>query len=217
MAAGGDAMRWDDPHAVPGDPYERRDTLDEEYSRVTNPEKYAIVEVRFDAWVEALTAPNADAGGAPLAAVTEHDDMTATGMPTRWGGDDVQPASRVRTLTPRVDARELRLAAWMQDPEALFFEIAVGDPARVVLGTPHCGCDACDSGADGLLEEIDRWILSIVDGSFEIITKDHLRSARTSFGGDSSLEKAQTATGTRTLIGCSWWPGKRSRPLIPPF
>lgn len=43
-------------------------------------------------------------------------------------------------------------------------DIGAGDPAVRILFTPDCGCDACDSGSDGLLEEIDENVLSIVSG-----------------------------------------------------
>lgn len=31
---------------------------------------------------------------------------------------------------------------------------------------PDCGCDACDSGSDDLLEVMDREVLGVVSGAF---------------------------------------------------
>ena len=54
------------------------------------------------------------------------------------------------------------------DSEILGLVIGIGDPAVPVSTTPDCGCDACDSGSRDLLENLDRTLLSIVDGSFEV-------------------------------------------------
>jgi len=43
--------------------------------------------------------------------------------------------------------------------------LGVGDPAVLVLAAPDCGCDACDSGSQDALDELDEYMLSVVTGS----------------------------------------------------
>lgn len=243
VAAGGDAMRWDDPHVIPGEQYALRDRTEEEYGRATNPAKYAILDVRIDAWVGALTTPNAENDGRPLADVVVTEGLSENGTVFHWPLRTVHWPWCTRTLTPHTEASPLHLTTRQTRDDVAVYDVALSpaetdtvstnpdrdvvsskdasdDPTHAVVSvllTPHCGCDACDSGSGEVLEELDRWILSIVDGSFEIIVKDDRRSTRTSFGGDSNLADAHTMGGTRTMTGRSWWPGKRSRPLAPPF
>ena len=44
--------------------------------------------------------------------------------------------------------------------------LGVGDPAVSVTWIPDCGCDACDSGSQDVLDELDEAILGIVSGTF---------------------------------------------------
>jgi len=49
---GGHTMLWEDPHQLPGG--ERLDIVDEEYSRIPDPEKYQILWIRAEAWSQVL-------------------------------------------------------------------------------------------------------------------------------------------------------------------
>ena len=48
----------------------------------------------------------------------------------------------------------------------------VGDPTVLLLATPDCGCDACDSGSQDALDELDEYMLSVVTGSYRRIWRD---------------------------------------------
>ena len=54
----------------------------------------------------------------------------------------------------------------MGDIEDAGITVGVGDPAVVFLVTPDCGCDACDSGSQDALDELDEYMLSVVTGSY---------------------------------------------------
>lgn len=47
ITAGGHRQAWPDPHTD-------RDPVEDEYSRVSRPERYVILEARRQAWVDAL-------------------------------------------------------------------------------------------------------------------------------------------------------------------
>lgn len=238
VAAGGDAMRWDDPHAIPGEQCAWRDTLDEEYGRLTNPEKYAIVEARLDAWVAALTAPSAHSEGQACADVVASEDAGKEGTWVGWPDRDAHRTVSARTVTPRNGAPSIHLMTRQAfDPdELLLFDVGVAPtrtlidndgahdegsdqptPVLRALHTPDCACDACDHGSDDLLRELDQWMLTIVDGSFEVTARGDRSATRTSFFGGSNLGDADATAETHTVTGRSWWPGKRSRPMMPPF
>jgi hypothetical protein len=42
--------------------------------------------------------------------------------------------------------------------------LGVGDPAVCVTWIPDCGCDACDSGSQDVLDELDEYIFGVVSG-----------------------------------------------------
>ena len=44
--------------------------------------------------------------------------------------------------------------------------IGVGEPAVIVESIPDCGCDACDSGSQDALDQLDEYLLAIVSGQF---------------------------------------------------
>jgi hypothetical protein len=141
---------WPDPH--PG-----RAPRDDEYSRVTDPAKWRIVGARVEAWLEVLVASDV---------VHVERDVTV-----RW----VEPRGRVT----RVDRVVLRAPGAMPlvvartaiddvpDAGVLF---GVGDPTVVIDLRPDCGCDACDSGSQGELDEVDRVIGGVVAGTFRRLT-----------------------------------------------
>ena len=47
--------------------------------------------------------------------------------------------------------------------------IAVARPDVVVETQPDCGCDACDSGSNDLLEAVDAAIRHVVGGPFVVL------------------------------------------------
>ena len=44
--------------------------------------------------------------------------------------------------------------------------LGAADPAVRVTWIPDCGCDACDSGSQDVLDELDENVLGVVSGAF---------------------------------------------------
>ena len=44
--------------------------------------------------------------------------------------------------------------------------LGVGDPAEFVTVIPDCACDACDSGSQDALDELDEYLLGVVTGTY---------------------------------------------------
>lgn len=142
--------------AFPGwpDPHEGASPADDEYSRVSSPNRYLILGARVEAWIEALT-------GLGLA-VLERDSapvwVQAPG-PVLSRADRVIP--RAAGALPLVVARS-RLG----DVDDAGVTLGVGDPAVCVTCVPDCGCDACDTGSGWELDRLDEYLLGIVSGTF---------------------------------------------------
>ncbi|MEQ8436406.1 MAG: DUF6226 family protein [Ilumatobacter fluminis] len=139
--------QWDDPHPD-------RMPLDEEYSRVLDPAKWRIIGARVDAWAGALVA-------AGLA--TFERDVTIDWIDPP--GTDLQRTDRL--VPTRSGALPIVFArSRIEGLDDTGVTIGAGDPAATVEMIPDCGCDACDSGSDDVLEQIDRSIGGVVRGEF---------------------------------------------------
>lgn len=139
--------QWDDPHPD-------RMPLEEEYSRVLDPTKWRIVGARVDAWTDAIV-------GAGLATLER-------GVDVRWIDSPRTDVHRTDRLVPvRADGLPIVLArsrtAGVADAGVT---IGAGDPAVTVEMVPDCGCDACDSGSQDVLDQVDRSIGGVVRGEF---------------------------------------------------
>jgi hypothetical protein len=139
---------------LPGwpDPHPDRAPLDEEYSRALDPGKWRIVSARAQAWCTAAV----ELGVARL----------ETDVDVRWDRDRSGTCGRTDRLVPFVGGGVplvLDHFAWECDePNAV--TIGVGDPAHAIGAVPGCGCDACDSGSQDALDEIDEVIRGVVAG-----------------------------------------------------
>lgn len=189
--------------ATPGwpNPYEDGTAPEEaEYERLTNPEKFLIVVARAQAWTRVLL----DRGWAREASQVG------------WALRPFEPGGADAVLEPVADGAALLVLTTHTpvDSEHIFtVTVAAGDPAVRLAEIPDCGCDACDRGSAALLEELDRWVLSVVDGSLEVeVTADH-SSIRTSFGAEGgtvrNLDQPTTFTATP-------WPADWTARSIPP-
>nr|WP_280504265.1 DUF6226 family protein [Nocardia farcinica] len=91
--------------------------------------------------------------------------------------------------------------------------VAVGDPAVAVSTVPDCGCDACDEGSAALLEELDRWVVSVVDGSLAVQVRAGHWYARSSFGSrDGACGDADSSI---SIVAEPWPPDWVGRALLP--
>jgi hypothetical protein len=185
---------WPDPHAggAPGDT---------EYSRVSDPRKWLIVGARAQAWIDALVEPG-------FAAVQAERTV-------HWAEPPGTVISRTDQLLPRAaGALPLVVArSKIADVDDAGVTLGVGKPAVVVAWIPQCGCDACDSGSQSELDELDDYMVAIVTGRFRRLSAGNqvitvIAEGRWSTSGlqhhrdvDKILEDP---TGWHELSGTSW-------------
>jgi hypothetical protein len=138
---------WPDPHPD-------RSPRDEEYSRLSDPAKWRIVGARADAWLMALV----ETGLAVVDAVAQVD----------WSVPPRTVVTRADRIVPHVPgALPLVVArSRMGNVDDAGVTLGVGDPAVCFAWIPDCGCDACDSGSQDVLDELDEHVLGVVSGAF---------------------------------------------------
>ena len=92
--------------------------------------------------------------------------------------------------------------------------------ASVVTWIPDCGCDACDSGSQGVLDELDEAIVGVVSGAFRrlasgerVITVIGTDRWSASSSGSARFDRGEVArilaepTGWREVSGAAWRAG----------
>lgn len=195
---------WPDPH--PG----RTEPAEDEYSRVTDPERYRVVHARAHAWTDHLGT---------LDAV---DVDTLAPVP---GAREGRPGSFDRGV--RLSSRRpgtLSLLLLERDVPHPVLHIGVVRPEVVLEVLPDCGCDACDSGSEDLLGAIDDTISRVVGGPF-VVLQGRGWHARWHPGGGSSSgqrrrpghreamewcrrlaagQETRLPAGTEVMVGRSW-------------
>lgn len=144
---------WPNPHPGMASP------LEDEYSRVTEPERYRIVHARARVWAETL-GDVLRVAVQPLAPAPLDDE------------GHLGPFDRgVRLTSPRPGTLPLLLlerdGRWRGvEASVAVLHISVVRPEVAVEMVPDCGCDACDLGSDDLLHVIDETIGHVVGGPF---------------------------------------------------
>lgn len=184
---------WPDPHAD-------RSPTDDEYSRVLDPAKWRVVTARAEAWTTAIV----DDGIGDL----------RRGAAVEWATSHGQPFTRVDRLTSR-RPETLPLVLGHRgfqgrDDNALI--VAAADPAIDLELVPHCGCDACDSGSQEVLDAVDGAIASVVTGAYRRLTDGDrwidVRldgwSASGEFGYDEIDDVLRSPVGWHEVTGPSW-------------
>jgi Family of unknown function (DUF6226) len=204
--------RWHDPHPPPD-----RIVSDDEYSRVTDPAKWRIIGARADAWIDALVTLG-------LAAVERDADPD-------WVEAPAANVTRSDVVTPSIEGG-LRLVVCrsrIEDVPDAGVTLGVGDPAVRIAFIPDCGCDACDSGSQDVIDHLDSYIRPVVAGEFRhlwrgrqsiTVLEDDRRQARNvgmaeiPAGFRFSVAPANGAS--RRMIGRSPGPrrGRRTRDLV---
>ena len=197
-----DLPAWPAPHPDGAPPRE------EEYSRVTDPQRYRIAGARARVWAEVLAEAGAvvvpdpvrgipldEAGRADLAVPVDR----ALRVAPPAGVDGASPWWLLETDVPQDD----------DDGGVLpVIRVAVGAPGQVHALLPDCGCDACDPGSDELLEAVDQAVVR-ADGTaegqarvpgwpFEALT-DACRDLTA--GGRPRLPR-----GTESTVRAGWFP-----------
>lgn len=150
-----DLPAWPDPHPD-------RSPRDEEYSRLTDPERYRIVHARARVWTELLgELPDVEVETLAPGPLADRRDGFDRGVRIT--------SSRPGTLPLCLLERDVT-----SDGASLaVLHLAVVRP-QMELGEaqPDCGCDACDSGSDDLLSAIDESVVHVVGGPFVVLRGD---------------------------------------------
>lgn len=156
-----DLPTWANPHPDGAAP------LDEEYSRVTDPDRYRIVHARARAWTAVL-----------------EELAGARAEPWLAGGDETARVTRgVRLTSPRPGTLPLLLLEGTGSPTSLL--TCAIDPSWPLDQQPDCGCDACDWGSASLLEAIDDKVAAFVGGPYVLMRGDGWHAAWHPDGGEA--------------------------------
>jgi hypothetical protein len=187
------------------DPHPDRSPRDDEYSRVSDAAKWRIIGARADAWMSALV----DAGLARI----ERDASI------EWRTPIMTVVSRIDRVVPVAPgALPLVIArSRLGSLEDAGVTLAVGDPAVGVAVIPDCGCDACDSGSQDVLDVLDSFVLAVVSGEFrrlshgdrEITVRRDGWSASGGFRRREVESIIADSTGWFELSGTPWSDGRR--------
>lgn len=147
------------------DPNPEREPADDAYSRVTNPERWRIVNVRADAWTQALS----DLG---LARIDR--PATITWAPGRYSVGETHHNQLLVPAVPQglcLALGHLHMDGVSAAGVVVGASVGAGAPAELVEMIPDCSCDACDSGSADALEVLDRNIINIVGGTYRRLAK----------------------------------------------
>ena len=154
-----DLPTWPAPHPDGAPPRE------EEYSRVTDPQRYRIAAARARVWAEVL----AEAGAA-----VAPDPVRGIPLDEAGRADLAVPVDRALRVAPPADV-DGASPWWLLETDVPqdddggvlpVLRVAVGAPGQVHALLPDCGCDACDPGSDELLEAVDQAVVR-ADGTAE--------------------------------------------------
>jgi hypothetical protein len=186
---------WPDPHPD-------RSPRGEEYSRLLDPAKWRILGARAEAWIEVL--------GDSSSATVERN------VPVEWPVEPGPVITRTDRLVPSAAGALPLLVARsrLEDIHDAGITLGVGDPPVLVSLFPDCGCDACDSGSQNELDELDRYITGVVSGTFRRLSRrgreitvigDDGWSARGRFGRGEVNGIIADPNGWDELTGRSWF------------
>ncbi len=190
-----------DPWPYPREPF--ASPREEEYSRVSDPEKYRLLKARVDAWAEVLRE------------VADEVAVDSSQLP--WSQPGVWLASAATYRPHQAGAVPLTLARIrIGETEAAYgVAIAVGHPAQSWSIVPGCGCDACDDGWLPLMEQLDNEIVTVLLGGTLLVTDGTttVRRTREGWGASSSgemgdvsgwLDQAEQPEGRTVVRGTAW-------------
>jgi hypothetical protein len=136
---------WTDPHAG-------GTVLPEEYSRVTDPDRWRILGARVEAWLQVLTSKD-------LVTVREmpHPGWASPQARAIHGGSVISPRAR-----GAIALTVARFSVGSDDDAGI--ALGIGTPPVLFARLPDCGCDACDSGSQNELAYLDDLVMAVVTG-----------------------------------------------------
>ncbi len=179
---------WPDPH--PGTTAPTKD----EYSRVTDPDRYRIVSARAHAWVQTLGAlPGVEQTSMPPALLdkTGHLSRFDRGVRLTPGTPGTLPLLLLERDVPDV----------VGTASMTVLHVSVVRPEVGLQLLPDCGCDACDRGSDDLLEAVDDTISHVVGGP-SVVLRGSGWHADWYPGGGSSGGEGRGPDHPRTMDWC---------------
>lgn len=186
----GDLADWPAPRPDGSPP------LDEEYSRCADPDKYRLLAVRADAWVEAIVATGLGAA------------RTVDPPSVQWAGERVIAPTRETVVEGRPGTQPIAVGIGpSQQADEAFVQVGVGQPAEVLDLQPDCGCDACDTGSADLLDTLDNAFVLALSGGVYVVRRGDRVVRRSLDGwsatggvadGDAERWLAEAAAGRRT-------------------
>ena len=179
---------WADPHAGRPD----RSPAEEEYSRLTDPGRHAVVHERARVWAQVLS----ERAGARVDRLPPE--------PARRVDDEVVGFDRgVRVASPLPGTMPLLLlerdVPVGSDEVLPVLAVAVVRPEVLLAQWPDCGCDACDSGSADLLEALDRSVREIVGGPC-VVLRGRGWGAQWVPDGGSAYSRGHTRDDFRALM-----------------
>lgn len=211
-----DLPAWPDPHPDGASP------SDEEYSRVTDPDRYRIVPARARLWAEELAAlPGVAAEPLPARPGSVADRRPAGEERYRWGMRISSSTSgTLPLLLIAFDVRLTDQVGWLP-----VLRLSVARPEAEVTALPECGCDACDRGSADLLGAVDEAIARVIGGPFVLLRHERWHAQWYPGGGSSggsprapdhsrlmelcrSLaagERVRLPSGTEAFVGLPWF------------
>lgn len=163
---------WPNPRPDMAEP------VHDDYSRVTDPDRYRIAHARSRAWRAVLTelpgvsVETIDAGSAHLGPATSVEQRCVRVSSPLPG-----------TLDLVLLEQDVRLTSGEGTLPVL--RVAVSQPDLLLDAQPDCGCDACDSGSRDLLDAVDQAIRRVVEGPLVMLRGDR-------WGADWSPDRASS-------------------------
>lgn len=144
---------------------------DEEYSRVTDAGRYRIVHARAQAWADTLAAlpdvtlTTLDPGHLVLGEQHDHTERVLQLTSDRPGTLPLLLLERnVPVTEPDGTATDTAYPRHLP-----VVHVAAGDPQAEITFQPDCGCDACDTGSEDLLQAVDEAVRQVVDGPLVVL------------------------------------------------
>lgn len=176
-----------------GDPHRDIPPSEDEYGRVTRPNRFRIVAARALAWERALSGY----GGA----IVRHPKGDL-----EWIVEPRFKIDRASVIYPLQSGALPLIFGYSASSSELDSDtcaVGAGSPPVLLGIIPDCACDACDSGSENLIATLDKWVLSVVNGSLLVEASGGVLKLSTEFGSEES--DADEAIGDWVEVKAAAW------------